>query len=93
MERALIRYFRMTVAAYDSLFAALNQLHGFPSAVAETALPHTEFWPVDAGGRLHCVIDGTYCANRIPASLLTGGGIEEMPESQWQASLPAFPEP
>jgi hypothetical protein len=82
------RYFRMTAAAYESLYAELNELHGFPSGAAETALPPSVSWPVDDIGNIYCVIDGTYCQKRIPTDFLSAVGIEEITQEEFSQNLP-----
>jgi hypothetical protein len=91
MGRPLIRYFRMTSAAYETLYLALNALHGFPSGAAESALMPAAGWPVDSDGNIFCVIDGTYCEKRIPAGFLSAAGIQELSQEQFAANLPQTP--
>jgi hypothetical protein len=89
------RYFRSTVAVYESIRAGLDLSFGHPSDDTATCIEPAETGVKDQYGRMLFAADAAWCEWQQVAALLPGllasGQVEEIDEATYQGAWPPLP--
>lgn len=89
-----VRYFRASVAMYQSICRQIDAAYEYPNAATKTerALPAADTLPTDSSGRVYLEVLSDYCQYNLPSELLrqflASGAVEEISEAIYTASLP-----
>lgn len=87
-----MRYFRASVAVYESICSQLDAAYGYPNEATKTqrTLPLAQELPMDASGRVHLALDAEYCTYILPSEmlpqLLASGAVEEITAGEYRAA-------
>jgi hypothetical protein len=87
----MTRYFRASVAVYESICEQLDLAYGYPDAETGTlrTLPLAGELESDAQGRVYLCLPAEFCDYHLPAQMLPGllasGAVEEIAAEEYQA--------
>jgi hypothetical protein len=94
MEHAVTRFFRASVAVYESICQQLDAAYEYPNAETKTqrTLPQASCLAVDGHGRVCIALPAEFCGYDLPSQmlpqLLASGAVEEITEAEYMAALP-----
>jgi hypothetical protein len=94
-----MRYFRASVAVYESICSQLDAAYGYPNGETKTerTLPLASELPTDGQGRVYLAASQEYCDYILPGQmlpeLLASGAVEEVDTATYAALLPESPSP
>lgn len=88
----MIRYFRASVAVYESICTQLDAAYGYPNEATKTqrTLPLAKELPSDDAERVYLPLKADYCNYILPSEilpqLLASGAVQEISESEYRSA-------
>lgn len=88
----MMRYFRASVAVYESICTQLNTAYGYPNEATKTerALPLVAELPSDSNGNVYLGISEAECNYVLPSEmlpqLLASGAVEEITQADYRTA-------
>ena len=88
----MMRYFRASVAVYESICTQLDVAYGYPNEATKTqrTLPLAQELPSDAAGRVYLALNADYCEYILPSEmlpqLLASGAVEEITHADYRTA-------
>lgn len=88
----MMRYFRASVAVYESICTQLDAAYGYPNPATKTqrTLPLAQELPSDAAGRVYLALNADYCEYILPSEmlpqLLASGAVEEITHADYRTA-------
>jgi len=93
----MTRFFRASLAVYQSICDGLDAAYGYPNESTKTArsLPDASTLYADNQGRVYLAVSPEECQYVLPsemlAALLADGSVEEITAAEYAAVLPQSP--
>lgn len=88
----MMRYFRASVAVYESICTQLDAAYGYPNPATKTqrTLPLAQELPSDSAGRVYLALNADYCEYSLPSEmlpqLLASGAVEEITQADYRTA-------